>query len=303
MNTTPIVQNTPRALVSSLLLCAALVTPLASYGATHSAQSAVDWQPVASEKLIRMPAKYMDASIESHYQKSALASSINGLGAQIQMEVARMQEYQQALANAQGEQAQQLQQQFLTAKSNYLELMHEKHQLSEQVLSKKAALYQGVMQKLQRNKSLARDPVSAQLIAKQQAARQRLNNTSAQVEELLLQQTPGATSQYQQAYSENLAKIEQLKVAIKQHKGNDSPVLDGQTLNREQYLRYLISGVDGELATLDQERLMLGYMAKLVAMDAQALEHEIAYGGPDNEIEQVRDQIRLVNTADLFINP
>ena len=302
MNTTPIVQNTPRALVSSLLLCAALVTPLASYGATHSAQSAVDWQPVASEKLIRMPAKYMDASIESHYQKSALASSINGLDAQVQMEVARMQESQQAMANAEGEQAQLLQQQFLTAKSNYLELMHEKHQLTEKVLTKKAALYQKIMKKLQRKKGLVQDPVSVRLVAKQQAARQRLNKASAQVDALLLQQTPGATSQYQLGYSENLAKIEQLKVAIQQ-KGNDSPVLDGQALTREQYLRHLISGVDSALATLDQERLMLGYMAKLVAMGAQALEHEIAYGAPDEAVQQVKQQVRLVNTVDLFINP
>ena len=293
-----------RVMASTLLLSGALLAPVMGVASTSAA---VDWQPVASEKLIRMPARYMDASVERQFQKSSLASSINALTTQVQMEVARMQDLQGSLAQMEGqgseEQRVELRHQVLTAKSNYLELMHEKHELAQRALNKKAALYQRVMKKLQHDKSLAKDPVSAAQIAKQQSARARLNQTASHVDQLLLQQLPGKSSKYQNEYGENLAKMEALKHAIQRHSANESPMLDGEAMSREQYVRYLRSGVDSELAILDQERLMLGYMAKLVAMDAQALEHEIAYGGPDDAATKVREQVRLVNTADMFINP
>ena len=108
-------------------------------------------------------------------------------------------------------------------------------------------------------------------------------------------------SKYQREYGDNLAKVKQLKLAIQQHSANENPVLDGQSLNREQYIRYLLTHVDSELALLDQERLMLGYMAKLVALDAQALEHEIAYVAPNSEAMAIKEQMRIANTTNMFI--
>ena len=292
----------------------------------HASNDGMDWQPAASETLIRMPAKYIDASIENNFQKSSLASGINALDAQIQLEVVRMHESHNLVSVMDNEQpvnekSIESRHQFLTAKSNYLGLLHEKQQLSERVLHKKAALYQRVLKKLQKNKANAKDPVSMALIEKQNSARERLQRTAERVDNLLLQPlsqplpqpsanmgdaisvTPNVykPSKYQREYGENLAKVKQLKLAIQQHSSNENPVLDGQSLNREQYIRYLLTHVDSELALLDQERLMLGYMAKLVALDAQALEHEIAYVAPDGEAMAIKEQMRIANTTDMFI--
>jgi len=275
----------------------------------------MDWQPAASETLIRMPAKYIDASIENSFQKSPLASGIHALDAQIQLEVTRMHESysvvsEMATEHPASEVNIESRHQFLTAKSNYLGLLHEKQQLSERALHKKAALYQRVLAKLKKNKADAENPVSMALIEKQKSARSRLQRSVEQVDSLLSQQVPnrdGATtmayrpSKYQREYGDNLAKVQQLKRAIQEHGGNENPVLDGQSLNREQYVRYLLGHVDSELALLDQERLMLGYMAKLVALDAQALEHEIAYVEPDSEAIAIREKVRIANTTDMFI--
>ena len=133
--------TSPKKLLSAVIISTTLLSPVVSMA---TAASDADWQPVASEKLIRMPAKYMDVSIERHYQKSSLATGINALDTQIQMEVARMNESHSAVEEADVEQAVALRHQFLIAKSNYLELMHEKHQLSERALTKKAKLYQKV---------------------------------------------------------------------------------------------------------------------------------------------------------------
>lgn len=294
------IMTNPRTLISALIVSTILAGPVTGFATTVNDEA--DWQPVASEKLIRMPAKYMNASIERNFQQSTLATGINALDAQIQMEAARMQESHQAIDGVEGEQAVELQHQLLMAKSNYLELMHDKHELSEQALNKKAALYQRVLKKLQQDKSRALDPVSAELIIKQKAARTRLNQAISDVDDVLLQTLPGKDSKYQQEYSKNLSKIEQLKQAIQQHGANEGPALDGQDMNREQYVRYLLEKVDSELALIDQERLMLGYMAKLVAMDVQSLEYEMSYGELDEEAQHVKEQVRLVNATDMFIN-
>ena len=308
-------------LMLTLLLPLCLAPGFASAG-----NDGMDWQPAASETLIRMPAKYIDASIEDNFQKSSLASGIHALDAQIQLEVVRMHESYKVVSEVGNEQPVNQQgienrHQFLTAKSNYLGLLHEKQQLSERVLHKKATLYQRVLKKLKKNKADANDPVSMALIEKQKSARARLQGTVERVDNLLSQSltnmggvistsgdTPHSTipnvykpSKYQREYGENLAKVQQLKHAIQQHSANENPVLDGQSLNREQYIRYLLSHVDSELALLDQERLMLGYMAKLVALDAQALEHEIAYVEPDGEAMAIKAQMRIANTTDMFI--
>ncbi|PCJ34852.1 MAG: hypothetical protein COA99_14255 [Moraxellaceae bacterium] len=304
------------ALVSMVFLSTALMVSECVYANEHDG---MDWQPGASEKLIRMPAKYIDATIERNFQQSSLASGIRALDAQIQLEVVRMKEAHQAveaLDGDTGERSVDARHQFLTAKSNYLGLLHEKHQLAERTLNKKAKLYQRVLDKLQHEKEKASDPVTIDLVAKQQAARARLNKTVGQVDELLSSRMSGKTSsvddnnnkpssfkpsKYQREYSENLAKVQKLKQAIQKHAANENPMPAGMSLNREQYVRYLLTGVDGDLALLDQERLMLGYMAKLVALDAQALEHEITYNAPDQEAKKIKQQIRLANTADLFM--
>lgn len=306
--------------LAALLLCV-----FVSFSTSVRASDGMDWQPTATEKLIRMPAKYIDASIERNFQQSSLASGIHALEAQIQMEVARMNETfktlsDQGVAEVGGVLGQEvddvhvaLRHQFLTAKSNYLGLLNEKHQLSERVLHKKAALYQHVLKKLRKKKVSATDAVSKGVIEKQKIARARLHQAVGQVDLLLSQSLSQAQvgnshsnnvkpSKYQREYSENLAKVQQLKSAIQQHSANETPLLGGESLNREQYLRYLLSNIDSELALLDQERLMLGYMAKLVALDAQALEHEIAYEEPDQTALSIKQQIRIANTADLFIN-
>ena len=92
----------------------------------------VDWQPTVSEKLIRMPAKYLDETIERNFQQSSLASAIHALDTQIDLEVLRMKESHQTVADMDinnDEHTKEMRYQFLTAKSNYLGLLHEKQQL------------------------------------------------------------------------------------------------------------------------------------------------------------------------------
>jgi hypothetical protein len=62
--------------------------------------------------------------------------------------------------------------------------------------------------------------------------------------------------------------------------------LHGEQVTSEEYLLQLLHSTSMYQSLLDQEALMLSYMARLVALDAQALEYQMAYnetGAADNK--------------------
>jgi hypothetical protein len=49
---------------------------------------------------------------------------------------------------------------------------------------------------------------------------------------------------------------------------------DGEKQTKEEYLRQMVADAESELALIEQENAILGYMAKLVALDAMDLSEE-----------------------------
>ena len=92
-------------------------------------------------------------------------------------------------------------------------------------------------------------------------------------------------SKYSQEYSKNLASIERLVAAIESHPMNRRAEIDGKAVSKQDYLRQVVSEAEADVALLDQEETVLGYMAKLIALDAMALSdavvaEEFATEGP-----------------------
>ena len=69
---------------------------------------------------------------------------------------------------------------------------------------------------------------------------------------------PGGESKYAEQYGDNLARISELQAAINAHPANQAPIVGGETVTRETFVRHLISQAEAGLALLDQEEEMLG---------------------------------------------
>ena len=262
-----------------------------------------EWTPIASEKLIKLPAGYLDRYVEQDYQQSALAQTIDATQNEIQTNLQQIRNLKGRIASSSGSEQMQLQHSLLVAKSDYLDVLEERQRLSRQVLEKKAALYQSVLNEIMKSEQLKQEPVHARLIENQMAARERLKQSMAAVDDVLANAPDLERTQYAKQYGENLARIEELKTAINQHVANSAPVIDGKDVSRETFVRHLLAGVESDSALLDQEQLMMGYMARLVALDAQALEQKIALGdGPESGQNDSVAGARLVDAAELFIN-
>ena len=83
---------------------------------------------------------------------------------------------------------------------------------------------------------------------------------------------------------------------------NAEALVDGDPVSKQDYLRHLLADAESDIAILEQENAVLGYMAKLVALDAMALAEGIedpsslALDGSNEE-----DGV-LVSVVDLFVD-
>ena len=284
----------------------AVAASLASVLLLSSASALADdssWSPVSSEQLVRMPASYLDKYVEQDFRDSALSSRIVEIDEGIAEQLQHMKGLHESIEQTSGEPLTELRHQLLVAKSDYLDLIEEKQSLDRNALDKKAGVYERVLSKLKRSKRRTSDPVSAQLVADQEAARQRMEQSVAMVDQVLAMSPTTKQSRYAEQYGDNLARIEELKTVIVGHVANAGPAVDGEEVTREEFVRHLLTNIDAERSILDQEQLMLGYMAKLVALDAHMLEQEVALGIDLDKGGSITDRQpeRLADATDLFI--
>lgn len=265
------------------------------------AQSDATWSPVSSEKLVRLPTNYMEKALETNFRESSLAGRIHDIGSEVQMRGQTMAELRDSIELAEGEVRIELRHQFLAEKSGYLDNMQEQQQLRRRELNTKVRVFDSVLAKLRRDRNLANDPVALDLMQKQKEARSRMENAVSTVDSSLFEAMPGSQSEYALKYEENLSKMSELKQAISQHGANDAPNIDGQDVTREEYVRHLLASAEAELSLLDQEEEMLGYMAKLIALDAQELQHQLEYGIDLDAPQSKSNPARLANAVDFFV--
>jgi len=240
------------------------------------------WKPVASDKLIKLPANIIEKRIQKDFKASAMATRMTELDVEMQENVAVIKAIIQVMPELEGEVAQNQRFELLQYKSEYLDLLQESHYLHQSALEKKQTLYKNVLDKLRLQSGKMNNNEAYQIQQAQIVARQRMEKVIEQVDQSLMHLGVEKPSSYTNEYSKNLNQIQNLKMAINRHQANQSPKMNGVEITSEEYLRQLLMSVSTERSLLDQEALMLSYMAKLVALDAQALEYELAYGDEEN---------------------
>ena len=271
-------------------------------GCTHFvlASEGRNWDPVASDKLIKLPANIIEKRIQQDFEASPMALHIVELEQQMQDKLSQLKSLRELMTDSEGDNLINQRFELVQQKSKYLDLMQEAQGLRQNALAKKQDLYETVLGKLRNKNGRVSQGEVFQLKQKQAEARQRMQKVLAQVDNSLMHTGLDQRSPYADEFALNLAKVEDLKNAISKHKANASPTLGDEEVTSEEYVRQLLMQASTEQSLLDQEALMFSYMAKLVALDAQSLEYEISYGGESTELTQ-RNRTKPAEVADLFL--
>jgi hypothetical protein len=261
---------------AGLLTAAALALAVLAAAPADAAAATEKWAPAASEKLMQLPGDFLRKAVDNDFARSGLAQELVGLDEQVALKRSTLADLQRAIGRTDDSDIRlDLQHQFLNEKRNYIELMREHQEIRQRRAATKVKLYERLLNKLNRERR-ATTPEKAAFIAKQTAARERFEASASQVDTEILASAAASQSRYAREYAQNLNAVQELAAAINAHPMNAAPAIDGQPVTRGEYLRQLIAENQGNLAIIDQERSILGHMAKLVSLDALALSEGIS---------------------------
>lgn len=283
--------------LASLITAGALAVDVSPAQAAQGAS----WNPTASERLVKLPGQYLKKSIDNDFSKSGLANELSQKEEQIGLKSQSLGDLQKAIERAEGELKTDLRHQFLAEKQAFISLMKDQQDLQRRQARTKARLYGDILRKLERTRGV-RTPQRAALVKQQDAARQRFAAVQTAVDAKLFESSLAPESRYAREYASNVAAIENLVAAINSHPMNRSTQIDGQEMSKADYLRHLVAESESDLAILDQERNILGYMAKLVSLDALALTDTSPEASEDQVASDSGQKKPLFSAIDYFVN-
>jgi hypothetical protein len=264
---TPLIPSKRNLFATVLLVYVALFT---------NAQAQENWQPVSADSLVELPANLIEKRIQQDFRMSPMATEIMNVEQEIAAKSEQIKALKMLVANTDTGQMIDEKVNLIQLKSGFLDLMQTGMELRQTQLENKMDVYQQVLGKLYNQSNEEANTTAYQLKLSQQAAKSRMEKVMQQVDETLLQDGYSTQSPYAEEFATNLEKINQLKAAISAHKGNLAATVDGIEVSTQEYLRQLLMQSSSEQSLLDQEALMLSYMAKIVALDSQSLEFAIS---------------------------
>ncbi|MGJ8691263.1 MAG: hypothetical protein ACSHW0_02135 [Thalassotalea sp.] len=269
------------------------------------------WQPVASDTLIKLPAKIIHQRIQDDFSASPLAQKLAGIEQDLSQQANQIKSLQALKAKAaDGEQA-AIAFDIVEKKSSYLGLLKASHDLRQQALDKRQGLYETILGKINQQSNDKKFGDNYQVKAAQKAAQARMLKNQLKVEQTLNQyrdqqyqadRKNNLQANYQDDYQANLNKINQLKATLAKHSFNEKPEVDGVVVSDQEYIRSLLMKLATERSLLSQENTMLAYMTKLVGLDAESLTAQLAKNTQTSAPEQNQSYSRANQVADLFID-
>lgn len=264
---------TPRVarLLAGTALAALLLAAVPDPAVAQS--QAPSWTPRSSERLVKLPATYLEKSLEHDFQESALGQALQQVEQDLALKGATLTDLKAAIAEADGPMRLELRHQFLAEKRAYLELTQSRIDMRRSQAETKQRLFEDMLRRLA-DREAANTPARRALIERQEAARDRLEGSTVEVDLAVFESAGTPESGYTLKYAENVAAIETLRERIRSHRMNRTIGADGEDVTKEEYVRIMLSDAGAELAVLEQEQKVVGFMAKLVALDALELSEE-----------------------------
>ncbi|MBH67129.1 MAG: hypothetical protein CMM58_02130 [Rhodospirillaceae bacterium] len=266
----------------TVILATSLVISWSSLGVSNIATAesyrtlgATDpiWSPQSSERLVKLPPSYLQKSLDRDLASSPLGEAIKDIQTEILHKGNTLADLQKAIGSSKDEAKLELRYQFLAEKRAYLDLMVRQNGLNRKQANTRINLYNRMLGELA-DKNAANTPAKKQLLNLQTSARNRLKSSLVKVDLKVFETATVPQSRYAVKYDKNVQAIEKLLDHIKGHEMNRSLTANGTEMTKEEFIRHMATEAEAELALADQDDLILGYMAKLVALDSMALSEE-----------------------------
>ena len=284
-------------LTGTLCLGLLLFSGLSSPSSAKTVTDNSDWAPTSSERLIKLPPNYLKKSIDRDFDKSGLANALYQNQDSIGLKIETLRDIQNSIRQTDDAELKiELRHQYLAEKQAYLELVSKDQKFRRKRTETKLKLYENLLKGIHRKKK-SLTPQKARLLEQQTKAKKRFNASIYEVDKKLFQYGVMEESKYARNYAKNADAIHRLIQAIKNHPSSElaGPHQEGQS--KSDFIRQIMHGLEANLAILDQEKQILGYMAKVVSLDARALAESL----PEAQVVR-KDSNKPLKAIEFFIN-
>lgn len=258
------------------------------------------WRPVASERLVKLPAAYLKKAIDRDFAASDLGAALTKNRESADLKAGTLDDLARAQEAAEGDLRLDLRQQLLGEKQAFIRIMGERQALERKRVVARLHLLNALIRKIDQANQ---DGAQAQdtIRAGQAEARKRFESSLATVDNALFRSGMAPNSRYAKEHARNVAAIDRLRQAISAHPMSRSsdPVL--QDMSKREYLSHMMIEAEANLAVLAQEEQVLGFMAKLVALDAMAFAEELEDAEPVAGSTLHAKAVDLSTAVQLFI--
>ena len=265
-------QIRPRLRAATPIIFAAVILMSSTVTAGPNARLP-EWRPESSEKLVKLPATYLKKSIDSDFADSKLGLAIEENQEKSRLKLQSLKDLKMAVRDADGEVKTEIRHHLLAEKRSFIHIMSNKNEMRRKQLVTKLRLFERMLKKLGENDAQMTKSRKI-LVDKQETAKKRFHASLSTVDVRLFENDAIPESKYSQKYAKNMTAIGKLVSRIGSHRMNSSINADGHLLTKEEYIRGLLAETQSEISILEQEETILGYMAKLVALDALVLSEE-----------------------------
>lgn len=256
------------------------------------------WSPQASERLVKLPASYLEKSIQQDFRGSELGIAIDKVNEDIALKMQTLKDLHGAIETAGGDVRLELRHQLLAQKRELVDLMSQKSTFQRKHLKTKVRLFSNILNDM-REKASGNDPARQTLVERQEAAQTRFQSAIERVDMKIFESGVAPESHYSQKYAENLQAISKLVSRIEGHRLNADADQDAGGLSKKEYIQRMLTDTEAEIALIDQEEKIVGYMAKLVSLDALDLAEQAM--DADQSDSSLPAQTGAAVVVDLFV--
>ena len=264
------------------------------------AASISEWKPNLSEKILLLPPQHLEQAIDQDFSKSLLAQDLIDVDTQLNQQVGQIQTLQEAEGQYSGEENIEIRHQILEGKKSYVELMGDQLDLKRAKLSTKLNYLKRLMRRAKRDGAQLAD--TSELRELQEQAVSRANSIDSALRDDLFETSMEKESKFSKHYEKNKQAIAQLRSVIESHPMNSHYGSAGANSTAD-HLHELILSAEADLAIIDMESEILGYMARILTLDAMALAdevHQINYDG--EKVPGFGDFRAPADGLELFLN-
>lgn len=238
------------------------------------ANTVSEWKPNLSEKILLLPPQHLEQAIDQDFSQSLLAQDLIDIDSQLNEQVSHIKGLQEVEEQYSGEENVEIRHQILEGKKSYVELMGEQLDLKRSRLSTKLNYLKKLMRKAKRDG--ARLAETSELRDLQQQAVARANSVDSKLRDDLFDTSIETESKFSAHYEKNKQAIAQLRSVIESHPMNGQFGSAGAN-SKAGHLNELILSAEADLAIIDMESEILGYMARLLTLDAMSLAEDVQY--------------------------